>query len=154
MFEEALIKANVVCEKHYYSTGVHGFGLVSPDLNENLIDVIGSFMKNNGFMQPALSIKKLNDNEDINLTAYPNPFIDYFTVRFKLPNSERNVVLTIYDSSGKVLESFSQSDIITNQVYTHTFKENQLDEGVYILKLATPKKIYTNKLLKTICLKK
>ena len=154
MFEEALIKANVLCETHYYSTGAHGFGMVSPDPNENLIDVIGNFMKTNGFMQPALSIKNLNVNDDISLTASPNPFIDHFSVRFKLPDSERNVVLTLYDSTGKILANFSQSDVVANQDYTHTFKANQLDEGVYILKLATAKKTYTVKLLKKNCTQK
>lgn len=154
MFEEALIKANVVCEKHYYPTGVHGFGMVSPDLNENLIDVIGSFMRNNGFMQPALSLKNLNMNDLIDFSAFPNPSIDHFSVRFKLPHTEQSVVLTLNDLSGKIIESFSQKNVLANQAYTHTFKANQLSEGVYMVRLTSSQKTHSIKLIKKNCTKK
>jgi len=148
MFETALIKANVVCEKHYYPTGVHGSGLVSPDANEKLIDVIGNFMRTNGFMQQALSINNPNVGDAISLTTFPNPFIDNFSVRFKLPDAEQNVVLSIYDSTGKLLERFSQKNVEANTVYTHTFKATPWNAGVFMIRLTTTKNTYSLKLLK------
>jgi len=47
-----------------------------------------------------------------------------------------------------LIKNIFQSSVDANVVYTHTFKANQFNEGIYIVKLITPQKVHTIKLLK------
>jgi acetyl esterase/lipase len=148
MFDSAMIKANVMCEKHFFSSGGHGFGLTSPNPNENMVELIQNWLSNHGWLQQITATTDLHVEKSFDLTAYPNPFVDHLSVSFKLPYSERDVVLEIYDSKGQLLKNIYQSNVDANVVYTHTFKANQFNEGIYIVKLKTSQKVNTIKLMK------
>jgi len=147
-FDSAMIKANVSCEKHLYNIGTHGFGLTSPNPNENLVELIQNWLTNHGWLQQLTATNSISAENSVNVTAYPNPFFDNFSVSFKLPYSEQNVVLKIYDSKGQLIKNIFQCSVDANVVYTYPFNANQFNEGLYIVKLITHQKVHSIKLLK------
>lgn len=147
-FYYALLNAKVICEKHFYNTGGHGFGLTSPNPQENLLELIQNWLKTNGWLPQLTAIIDLHAEDSLSVSAFPNPFTNNFTVRFRLPNSERNVALEIYDLKGQMLKNISQTNVEADKVYTQTFEANQFNEGIYIVKLTTPQKTHSIKLVK------
>jgi acetyl esterase/lipase len=147
-FYYALLNAKVICEKHFYNTGGHGFGLTSPNPQENLIDLIQNWLKANGWAQQLTAITDLHAEDSLCVSAFPNPFTNNFTVSYRLPDPERIVALEIYDSKGQLLENISQKDVEADKVYTQTFKANQFNEGIYFVKLITAQKTHSIKLVK------
>ena len=148
MFYSALLKNKVIYEKHFYTTGDHGFGLTSPNPKENMFDLIQNWMRTNGWLPEKITAINTKFDNSTFINAFPNPFSDDFSVSFKLPFSEQNVALAIYDSKGGMLKSFSQKNIAANMAYTYTFKANKFSEGLYVAKLTTSLQTYSCKILK------
>ena len=149
MFYTSLLKANVICEKHFYNTGAHGFGLTSPDPKENMLDLIKNWLISNGWLQQKITaLNDLHVENPLTLTAFPNPFMTDFSVTFKLPCTEQNVALEIYDSKGQLLKNYSLQNVEANKVYTQSIEANQFNEGICVVKLATAKRIYSTKIVK------
>jgi len=147
-FYYALLNAKIICEKHFYNTGGHGFGLTSPYPQENLLDLIQNWLKANGWVQQVTAITNLQAEDSLSVSAFPNPFTNNFTVRFRLSNSERNVALEIYDSKGQLINKISQKNVAADKVYTQTFNANRFNEGIYFVKLITAQKTHSIKLVK------
>jgi len=152
-FDSAMVKANAMCEKHIFSSGGHGFGLTSPNPNENMVELIQDWLSIHGWLKQLTATKSILIESIVNLTAFPNPFVDNMSVSFKLPYSERNVVLEIYDSKGQMLKNTSMSNVDPNVIYTHTFKTTEFNEGIYFIKLTTSQEANVVKLLKINCRK-
>ena len=149
LFCTALLEKNVLFEKHFYTTGTHGYGLNSPDPKESMIGLVQTWMSKNGWLPDLTSIKDSKVDGSPLLNAFPNPFIKDFSVSFKLPVSDQNVTLAIYDSKGVMLKSISLSNIEAGKVYTHSFNAIQFNKGLYLLKLTTSHQTFTEKILKT-----
>lgn len=77
------------------------------------------------------------------LTVYPNPAIESIQLLFK-DKPEGIITCKIYDLSGRIVKIQSISDIEPNYLYNI----NDLDQGVYILKIFTQDKTLKTKFVK------
>jgi hypothetical protein len=78
--------------------------------------------------------------QQLNFTLAPNPTRDFFTIRFKSDASNKSILLSILDLSGRVLFSTStvQSEM---QLFT-----NNLTSGIYIVQIVSDGLTYAQKL--------
>ena len=78
--------------------------------------------------------------QQLNFTLAPNPTRDFFTIRFKSDASNKPILLSILDLSGRVLFSTStvQSEM---QLFT-----NNLTSGIYIVQMVSDGLTYAKKL--------
>jgi hypothetical protein len=72
------------------------------------------------------------------LTASPNPGVTFSTVRFSL-KEDANVVLRVYDYSGRMIETLYNGQAKAYQNYDVDFQRRNLMSGIYIVKLTTDK---------------
>ena len=72
------------------------------------------------------------------LAASPNPVVSFSTVRFSL-KEDANVVLQVYDYSGRMIETLYNGQAKAYQNYDVDFQRRNLMSGIYIVKLTTDK---------------
>jgi len=72
------------------------------------------------------------------LAASPNPVVSFSTVRFSL-KEDANVVLRVYDYSGRMIETLYNGQVKAYQNYDVDFQRRNLMSGIYIVKLTTDK---------------
>jgi len=83
------------------------------------------------------------------LTAFPNPFADYTTVRFKVP-VDQHLTLKLTDISGKTILQLFNDDAKGRNTYDVKLDAGSLSSGVYFLILKTEAgESYTEKLIIT-----
>ena len=88
------------------------------------------------------SLNNLNNLEIIDTqedVIYPNPFTDFLFVEFK---EDLNKKIEIFDISGKKIKTITASDKL------YKINTTNLINGTYILKIITPKHIWTKKIIK------
>lgn len=85
-----------------------------------------------------------NNNENI-LSIYPNPFNPITEIKYKVSSSE-NVKMSIYDLSGKEIETLVNENKMPGE-YHLIFDGSKLSSGVYFCKLSIGNKIYSNKIV-------
>lgn len=83
---------------------------------------------------PLMAINEINKKD---LTLYPNPTADYFTIN----NAKEVVAVKIYDLSGKVVKSISGS--VDNK-----FDVANLEKGIYTVYIETKSGTVSKKLIK------
>ena len=72
------------------------------------------------------------------LAASPNPVVSFSTVRFSV-REDANVVLRVYDYSGRMIETLYNGQAKAYQNYDVDFQRRNLMSGIYIVKLTTDK---------------
>jgi len=72
------------------------------------------------------------------LAASPIPVVSFSTVRFSV-NEDANVVLRVYDYSGRMIETLYNGQAKAYQNYDVDFQRRNLMSGIYIVKLTTDK---------------
>jgi len=72
------------------------------------------------------------------LAASPNPVVSFSTVRFSV-REDANVVLRVYDYSGRMIETLYSGQVKAYQNYDVDFQRRNLMSGIYIVKLTTDK---------------
>lgn len=77
--------------------------------------------------------------------AYPNPFNPVTTVKFEVPNAER-VSVTVYDISGKVVETLIDLDLKPG-TYSTIWDASGMPSGVYFVRMVSGSKESTGKLI-------
>ena len=83
---------------------------------------------------PLMAVNDVNKN---NLTVYPNPTADYFSI-----NNVKDVVsVKIYDLSGKVVKSQLES-------VNDKFDISSLEKGIYTVSIKTKSGVVTKKIIK------
>jgi len=147
-FYYALLNAKIGCEKHFYNTGAHGFGLTSPNPQENLTELIKSWLMTNGWLKQLTATKDIPVDDPTCLTAFPNPFLNECTISFKSHYPERNVAIEIYDSKGQLFKKTSQLNVEADKLITRTFNTNQLNEGLYVVNITSEQQIHSIKIIK------
>jgi hypothetical protein len=86
---------------------------------------------------------------DVELTAYPNPFADYTTIRFMIP-AEQKAILGLYDVSGRKVATIFDGTARANMAYEERLEGSSLPAGMYFLTLKLESgEIYTGKLVIT-----
>ncbi len=98
--------------------------------------IIGTVKKGNnvvqqGFLTNVIYIENHLEasEQDIDLSAYPNPVVDILTISFSRKPS-RPVVINVFDLTGRLVlsKTFSENENIT-------LRTSQLAEGIYILRI-------------------
>jgi len=91
----------------------------------------------------------INNKLSANLTSTPNPFSKNTILSFSLPDSENNVKLEIFNKDGLLVKSFTESKVVANKLYNYKFSSDKYEEQIFIVRLVTPNKVQTLKLIKT-----
>ncbi len=84
---------------------------------------------------------KLYDTNEEKLVIYPNPAKDYFNIFLKNNENLENINLSIYDLQGRIIKS----KILKNKL--DIFEINDLEKGIYIVKIEINNLIYSNELI-------
>jgi hypothetical protein len=82
-----------------------------------------------------LSISKLNDSKTLIFDLYPNPANDYFQIKLDDKSDASNIKIEIYDVLGRMVETISGLEIISN------INTNNWSEGNYFMLLRSEHKI-------------
>ena len=94
----------------------------------------------------------INENifEELTVNSYPNPFIDWTTIRFSL-EKESKVVISIYDLNGKLIKNLAGRNYPSGQTTLTWNRENanghRVSSGTYILSLDVNGKKSSRKLI-------
>ncbi|SFU47684.1 Por secretion system C-terminal sorting domain-containing protein [Pontibacter akesuensis] len=80
------------------------------------------------------------------LTAYPNPFTTDATVAFSLA-AATEVSLEVYDLQGRLVRQLYKGSVNAGELNRFTLKAQGLDRGVYIIRLVTGSKVFTQKIV-------
>ncbi len=92
---------------------------------------------------------EVDPEDDFQLTAYPNPFLDYLDIRFNLPSSER-LSITVHDAQGRLVETLANDRLPKGD---HTIQWNVgmrgrgLTNGIYYLRVAQGNAVAVRKLV-------
>jgi hypothetical protein len=85
----------------------------------------------------------------IELSAFPNPFSQATTIRFRMPESG-NVKLGVYSITGQEISNLYNGEVTGGKDYKFEFKAANHPYGMYFYRLETADgKVYTNKLVLT-----
>ncbi|MGA2296527.1 MAG: T9SS type A sorting domain-containing protein [FCB group bacterium] len=104
-----------------------------------------------GFLHRTFSITTVPDinqnggTNSISIINYPNPFYEDTRFRFELKGND-NVLLTIFDESGKDIETLVNGEMIAG-TYDIQFHAKELASGVYIYKFKTSTKEESGKIV-------
>ena len=96
-----------------------------------------------------LRIKEPTLEQNIKLTAYPNPFGKQATIAFTLPTDEQNVTLDVFDLKGLRIQRIYEGKAAANQTLEFGFNGSNLPAGMYLLRLTTPGKVENFKMIMT-----
>lgn len=92
-----------------------------------------------------ISIKSKELSENTELQAYPNPFAEKLLVSLTAPETEQ-AVLTLYNLQGRQCQ---RMDILLEKgINTYSLDTQQLEKGIYILKVTGSSTDVTTKVLK------
>jgi hypothetical protein len=78
-------------------------------------------------------------------SVYPNPFNSMVEITFDLPEA-CNAILQVYNINGQKIQTLLNTPYTAGR-HTHTFQENNLNSGVYILKLDANGHTHSQKLI-------
>jgi hypothetical protein len=98
-----------------------------------------------------LMIKEPTLEQNIKLSAYPNPFGKQATttITFTLPTDEKFVTLDVFDYKGLRIQRVYQGKAAANQTLEFSFNGSNLPSGFYFLRLTTPRKVENFKMIMT-----
>jgi hypothetical protein len=86
-------------------------------------------------------------NNELQLSAYPNPFTEQVQISFALPTDER-VRLEVVNVDGRIVGTLFEGNTSKDEIYQVTFKGENLPDGMYFYRLITESgEIHNRKLL-------
>ncbi|MEM6264742.1 MAG: T9SS type A sorting domain-containing protein [Bacteroidota bacterium] len=92
----------------------------------------GSLLFVQGFQQGYLDvINSIGPTIQVDFQVYPNPVVDYVSIRIK-PESTANLVVALTDMNGRVLQTQPMAATVGNTVEA-TFDVSQYANGMYLL---------------------
>ena len=101
------------------------------------------------YNQPENNNNQLDLNIDNTLKAniYPNPFTKNFNIEIEVENSQ-NISIEISDIDGKIINTYNKN--INLGINTIPINANNLDKGIYFVKITTAENSKVFKIVKTI----
>jgi hypothetical protein len=84
--------------------------------------------------------------EEMSIYIYPNPVVDYFDVEANGLMEDESATLTIFDATGRMV--FSESQILSQRLWTKRINCVDYAPGIYIVQLKTTSGQWTQKLFK------
>jgi hypothetical protein len=115
--------------------------LVLTPLTSGIANITISFDSNGKVVEKTLTINSIlstlatSEVKKIEFSIYPNPVTDILTIK----TQEKILNVSVYDASGK---------LVNTQLNNGQINVSMLPNGVYILKAATDKAVYQQKLIK------
>jgi len=96
-----------------------------------------------------------NNNEQLDLdidntlkaTVYPNPFTKNFNIEIEVENNQ-NISIEISDIDGKIINTYNKN--INSGINTLPINANNLDKGIYFVKITATENSRVFKIVKTI----
>ena len=110
------------CGHHSNPTGLNSYAA-----NGLAPHVPNTRLSASNFSKPATS------QELGSLSVYPNPFANFTTIKYTVPQAG-NVELTLYDVMGNKIQDV-QNGFQSSGNYTINFKSGNLEDGMYLLKI-------------------
>jgi len=87
-----------------------------------------------------LKTERLAQNLELEaLEAYPNPFVDYLNVSFRLEDRQEKVQLALVDTQGRVVDFSVAHSFHHDNYYTFRLRTNQVPTGTYYALVRTEK---------------
>ena len=80
------------------------------------------------------------------LSAFPNPTVNDYQVRFEIP-TQKKLTLKIYDLTGRQMETLFESRQFDEGTHQLTFNSSKLPNGLYILQLSSENDQHQTRLL-------
>lgn len=81
-----------------------------------------------------------------NLSSNPNPTDDISFVEFTVPENQ-NVLLEVYDASGRFITSIHNAEAIKDTPYRFEFSGGHLPNGIYLYRLTTETEVIIDKFM-------
>ena len=89
----------------------------------------------------------INKEDNVSLSAYPNPFMNSATIEFTL-NKDADVVLEVYNMTGLKVATLYEGSVNANQTYTFNFNgATHLKQETYMYFLRTGKTVKMGRLV-------
>ena len=85
---------------------------------------------------------------NIKLSVFPNPFSEHATVEFTTPSDEEKVFLAVYDVKGVQISTIYEGQSRANQINSFTLDHLNLSPGIYFVRLSTPNKTESAKIIR------
>ncbi|KUO61801.1 hypothetical protein APF79_12095 [bacterium BRH_c32] len=94
---------------------------------------------------PEIKSETENNNEEISISNYPNPFNPTTTISFALPQSG-NIKLIVYDALGREAAILADGMFEVGK-HNIKFDGSNLSTGIYFYRITTPATIITKKMI-------
>jgi hypothetical protein len=111
-------------------------------------DIFGNISEASDTIHPetlsTTGIENIKDNAK-NLKLYPNPATGYFNMEFNSEEIMNELNISIYSIDGKLV--YSKDKLINDKFIKEQINVNDMNTGIYIIKLNTGKNIITERLL-------
>jgi len=104
-----------------------------------------SKIKNLEFIVEEGQVNISDTDNKIDINCYPNPFTQNTLINFNLTQSQK-VKLEIYNINGKKINTLIDQQLKTGN-HQVEFENNNLQEGIYFVKLITNNNVITKKLI-------
>lgn len=120
------IKMSINCDYN----GIEN-NLFTINSKSSIVDIDGNTLNN-----IALNFPTVNVVSPIDISAYPNPGIDYTNIEFSLLDNGGRVTLIITDLNGIVVRSITQNEYYSKGTYTKRINKGELASGIYFYSLS------------------
>ncbi len=119
---------------------------VSPEKSFIAQTALYAHTSETGTGQIISSIEDFNTSKEV--TMFPNPFKDGFTINYTLDNASK-VSIDVYDISGKLVKTIFNSPKQEKGTYNFSINsaENNLLQGVYYIRISMGNKCVTRKMI-------
>lgn len=144
--------------KHFINNSISGAsGLTVADMTKNgMPDIVvcSEFDAGSGWLAYYTSplVSEVTESQSMAIPGtiqlyqnFPNPFNPHTTISYHLPR-KCNVTLSIYNSSGQLIETLENENKTSGQ-YSVTWEAKNVSSGIYFYKLVAGEYISTKKML-------
>ena len=84
--------------------------------------------------------------QNINLKAFPNPFVGQLNIEFNLSNAQP-VTIQMFDLNGRKIRTFISEKLLSAGNYHFFWDSNNFEKGVFLIKVQAKDGIYTTKVV-------
>lgn len=87
------------------------------------------------------------ENDNLQVTAYPNPFSNSATIEFHNPGEESHIVVELYSLAGNKIATLFDRNVSQDVSYKVEVNAENLLKGIYIYRIANGDKVINRKLI-------
>jgi hypothetical protein len=103
-----------------------------------------------GAALPTAGITSYENNNSIDLNAFPNPYSNNTQISYQLKN-KTSVSVTVYDVLGNKIQTLANNEIQDNGTHTYDFNASKqgYSKGIYLVTVTIDGKVYTKRIVET-----